>query len=392
MASASEPIHPAVSALLLGATHLCDTAHFDDEEKTEVEKLAGTRGLTSTELCALFTSGILKLSLEVKPNPGGLTKSGFQLWTKTPMHVPRSFWVHNVFFPYSIRASGVPIHAKVQDGFATGFKPSDKLSLCVHLERGAFDQLIAATRGIEETFFKAISENRTTIWADKRAHTNAETPEDVAVLYAGGRMVRSDPEVAADVMYLDIPNWGNYIDRAAVTTTLVHGEEVHAVLNTAFAPRPPLIPLRKHVPTAFGLLVGGKGGTVLTSVPITTTGLLGDGEVLVDTKTGEPAMRAVGPSDLTEGSFGSVLVTVVGANFKTGTSPDIKTKLTAAAVVITQRAPPGAGASAAAPAAGSTADTAASEAAAKRAAKLSAALALLSSGGGAASGSKRERE
>jgi hypothetical protein len=389
--SASASAAPVESSALLA---LCDKAPFDEEEKLEVEKLAGTRGLTSTELCALFTSEILKLGLEVKPNPGGLMKSGFQLWVKTPMHVPRSFWIHNVFFPYSIRASGVPNHAKVQDGFATGFKPSDKLSLCVHLKRGEFDKVVEATRAIEETFFKTISENRLTIWSDKRAHSNAETPKDVEALYINGRMVRLEPDMDSDVMYLDIPNWGNYIDRAAVNTTLVHGEEVHTVLNTAFAPRPPLIPLRKHVPTAFGILVGG---TILTSVPITSTGLLGDGEVVTDIKTGEAAMRAVGPADLTEGSYGSVLITTVGTNFKSGSSPDIKAKLTAAAVVITTRAPPGAAAPSAAPPAGSAADLAASEAAAKRAAKLASALALLSgsgsaSGGGASSGSKRERE
>jgi hypothetical protein len=137
--------------------------------------------------------------------------------------------------------------------------------------------------------------------------------------------------------------------------------------------------------------VGGEGGTVLTSVPITTTGLLGEGDAIVDAKTGEPTLRAVGPADLTEGSVGSVLVTTIGVNFKSGHKPDIKTKLTAAAVVITTRAPPGDAAATAAPVAGSAAESAATEAARARAAKLASALALLS-GGGASSGSKRGRE
>lgn len=385
----------AAAALAPKALALCDQARFDTEEQLEVEKLAGTRGLTLSELAALFTSGVLKLSLEVKPNPGGISKSGFQLWTKTPMNVPRSFWLHNVFFPYSIRASGVPSHAKVEDGVATGFKASDKLSLCVHLKRARFTEAVAATRAIEGTFFKAISDNRQAIWADKRAHASAETPADVEALFKGGSMVRTvDPEADFDVVYLDIPNWGNYIDHADVSTASVHGEEVHTVLNTTFAPRPPLNPMRKNIPTAFGVLVGNligcDGGTVLTSVPMTTSGLLGDGPIIYEEKTDKPMLRAVGPSDLTEGSYGSVLVTIVGVNFKSGHTPDIKVKLTAAAVVLTERAPPGASAAVAAPAAGSAAESAANEAAAKRAAKLAAAIEQLS--GSASAGVKRGRE
>lgn len=382
----------SAAALAPKALALCDQARFDTEEQLEVEKLAGTRGLTLSELAALFTSGVLKLSLEVKANPGGISKSGFQLWTKTPMNVPRSFWLHNVFFPYSIRASGVPSHVKVEDGVATGFKASDKLSLCVHLKRTRFTEAVAATRAIEGTFFKAISDNRQAIWADKRAHASAETPADVEALFKGGSMVRTvDPEADFDVVYLDVPMWGNYIDHADVSTASVHGEEVHTVLSTTFAPRPPLNPMRKNIPTAFGVLVGGgEGGTVLTSVPMTTSGLLGDGPIILEEKTDKPMLRAVGPSDLTEGSYGSVLVTIVGVNFKSGHTPDIKVKLTAAAVVLTERAPPGASAAVAAPAAGSAAESAANEAAAKRAAKLAAAIEQLS--GSASAGVKRGRE